>query len=545
MRIFLLLIILLPSLSFSQTAPDKYWVQFTDKPSQFSLEAPQEFLSQRAIDRRIRQGIAFDADDLPVHQSYVDQVSQLGDVQVLHRSKWFNAITIKITDPLLLEEISNLPFVAQTRSVKCYTIPEVEFDRIEDERRFTEYDTSVYGESLRQIEMVNGHLLHAADFTGEGLQIAVMDAGFRRSRELPIFDYLRAEGKITEQNDLVEWWDTDVNGHSNHGTWVLSIMGGYMPDSLIGTAPDAHYFLFRTEDSESEFIIEEDNWVAAIEEADSLGIDLVNTSLGYSEYDDPTLDHDYSNMDGRTARISIASTIAARKGMLLVTSAGNKGLSSWKYITAPADADSILTVGAVDATGTHAGFSSFGPSFDGRVKPNVVTMGESTVIADLDSTIRRGNGTSFSAPVLCGLAACLWQAHPSKTNMEVLKAIEQSAHLFSNPNDSLGFGIPDFWKAHLILRGDAEENTDQITLYPNPSKGPMRLELKLNAALNEAPEFDIFGNDGKLVAQGCLNYFGDRILHSFDYAHLNAGSYVLRVRTPEQNFTKRFVISDR
>ena len=544
MRLFLFLVLLLPILTFSQTAPDKYWVQFTDKPSEYSLQEPQQFLSQRAIDRRLRQGISFDTDDLPVHQSYVDQVTQLGDVQLLHRSKWFNSITIKITDPLLLEEISNLPFVAQTRSVQRYTIPEIEFNRIEDEQRFAEYDTSVYGESLRQIEMVNGHLLHAAGYTGEGLHIAVMDAGFRRSRELPIFDHLRAEGKLTEQNDLVEWWDTDVNGHSNHGTWVLSIMGGYMPDSLIGTAPDAHYFLFRSEDSDSEFIVEEDNWVAAIEEADSLGIDLVNTSLGYSEYDDPTQDHDYSSMDGRTTRISIASTIAARKGMLLVTSAGNKGLSSWKHITAPADADSILTVGAVDATGTHAGFSSFGPSFDGRVKPNVVTMGESTVIADLDSTIRRGNGTSFSAPVMCGLAACLWQAHPSKTNMEVLSAIEESAHLFNNSNDSLGYGIPDLWKAHLLLRGEAADASDEPILFPNPTNGQFRLELKLANTFDEAPEFEIFGSDGRLISQGCLNYFGDRILHSFDYSHLNAGNYVLRITTSKNTFTMSFVISD-
>lgn len=497
-------------------APDKYWIRFSDKSaSPFSIDAPEAFLSERAIERRKRQQIPITEEDLPVDPDYIQSVLDLGDITLIHRSKWFNAITVFLTDSTLLEAIQALPFVTETRSIRRFYGAEPLKPRKISTR--TTFDSSLYGPSYRQIEMLNGHQLHALGHRGEGMHIAVMDAGYRHLNELPVFDRARRDGRMHEANDLINWWTNVVSDYHNHGTYVLSTMAGVLEDSLVGTAPDAHYWLFRTENGDSELIIEEHNWVAAAEQADSIGVDLINTSLGYSTFDFPEMDHTYDDLDGETTFISRASQIAASKGILLCTSAGNKGNSAWRYITAPADAKDILTVGAVDATGQHASFSSFGPAADGRIKPDVMAMGRDAVFADTDSTIRIGNGTSFSSPILCGLAACLWQAHPDRTAEEIRTAITESAHLFTNPNDSMGYGIPDFWQAHLRLRGDgfAAEAAD-ATVYPNPATNTLFVEWNIPSSALETPVYRLYTATGQLMDEGILNTTPDRVLGRID-----------------------------
>ncbi len=503
---------LITSIVYAQTAPGKYWIKFTDKNnSPYSLSQPLEFLSQKTIDRRIRNGVALDSTDLPVNQNYIDAVLNSGPCWLHHKSKWFNSITIFLVDSTLINTITDLPFVAEVRSAVQWSDDTVEMEVLRGARSRANEDelfewngkltdtSGVYGTSFDQIGMMNGQVLHELGFTGKGVDIAVLDAGWNMADKLPAFDKIRNEGRIMMTRDYVFQIEDPVYSLSNHGMYVLSTMGGIIPDSLYGTAPDANFYLFRTEDPGSEYLVEEDNWVAAAEFCDSLGIDLINSSLGYSQFDDSTMNHTYADMNGHTTRVSIAADMAARKGILVVNSAGNSGASAWRYITAPSDGDNVLCVGAVGANRLRAPFSSFGPSSDGDVKPNVCAMGLWAVVASPDSTILIGNGTSFSSPILAGLAACLIQAFPEKSNMEIFHAIEKSADLYNTPNDSLGYGIPDFWKAFQLLQQDnlMQEGGLHASLFPNPCNSYLNLVVQdLDVC---KVDYDIFDSSGHLV----------------------------------------------
>ncbi|MFN8862709.1 MAG: S8 family serine peptidase [Flavobacteriales bacterium] len=548
--LFFILLLSWPAVARLQTAPHTFWVRFTDKSgTPYSLSEPLEFLSQDCIDRRVRQGIGLDSRDLPVNPSYVNGVTAVGNVELHHRSKWFNAITVRIIDTLLetttLESIQALPFVSEIKSVSRSRSP-LHMDKFEvqaDERSLLgEESEAAYGPSFRQISMINGHLLHEMGYTGAGRRIAVFDAGWVRTDILPAFSHLYESGRIAGTRDFVTPDADSVYFKSAHGTYVLSHMAGIIPDSLLGTAPDATYYLFRTEDVNGEYLIEEDNWVAAAEYADSLGIEIINSSLGYSRFDDPVMDHEYEDMDGETTRSSIAADIASEKGILVINSAGNSGAGTWRYITAPSDGDLVMSVGAVDADSLRAFFSSYGPSSDGDVKPNVMAMGRQTVFADLDSTIRTGNGTSFSAPIITGLAACLWQAFPYRTAREIFHAIQQSAHLCSNPNDSLGHGLPDFKQAYLMLRGEQFEMEGPFSaqVFPNPTRGGLTISL---TTPDDLPvDIEIADMSGRIVRR--INNFGNSQLGLYlqgwiDLSELSGGLYLLTLRNANTSQTIR------
>jgi len=525
----------------AQTAPNKYWVQFSDKNnSPFSLSHPAQFLSAEAITRRAKFQIPYDERDLPVNESYVNEVLALGNCAMVNRSKWFNAITIYSEDSLLIEDIAQLPFVSEVRSVEVTVQGDKEkfalqpfSEKSKDDVAYSELAKS-YGPSFRQTEMLNGHVLHELGYTGKNINIAVLDAGWWRADILPAFDKLRNENRIVAVRDFVDGGE-DVYDHSNHGTFVLSLMAGIIPDSLCGTAVDANYWLFRTEEAASEYVVEEDNWVAAAEVCDSLGIDVINSSLGYSLFDDPDHNHSKTEMDGNTTRVTIAADIAAEKGILVVNSAGNSGNNRWHIITAPSDGDSVLCVGAVDANLSHAVFSSFGPSADGDVKPNVCAMGYDCVIADLDSTIRLGNGTSFSSPITAGMAACLWQAFPEKKNMQIFDAIEKSAHLFSNPNDSLGYGMPDFWQAFRSLQTEIHQSGNiQLEVWPNPFSTSFNITIQ--TANGCEAEIEMVDAAGRIV-YGKKSFVLNSpvsILRVDELSTLSIGRYVIRIVTDEE-----------
>ena len=500
--------LLYPFVSGAQTAPGKYWIQFTDKAaSPFSLSNPSAFLSEKCIERRLKFSIGFDERDIPVNESYIDQVLATGFCELHHRSKWFNAITIFTLDSTLIDTIATLPFVYQVKAVQTFstsdeqlmekdvtaTIKSIQEDRCDVSEK--------YGPSFRQIEMLNGHLLHALGYTGKNVDIAQLDAGWDKTDQLPAFDKLRGEGRIKMTRDFVFEPTDPVYSLNTHGTFCLSIMAGNIPDSLLGTAPDANYYLFRSEDPTGENLVEEDNWVAAAELCDSLGIDIINSSLGYSQFDDSTVNHTYADMDGNTTHAAIAADIAASKGILVVNSAGNSGDNPWHYITTPSDGDSVLCIGAVNADRQHAFFSSYGPSSDGDVKPNVSAMGQATVYAALDSTINTGNGTSFSSPVIAGMAACLLQAFPDKSNMEIFHAIEESASLYPGHNDEIGFGIPDFWRAFQLLQGIGTSIGDlHAELFPNPCHD--HTTLILHEAVSCDVGYEIYDSAGRCTYRG-------------------------------------------
>ncbi len=469
----------------AQTAPGTYWVRFSDKTSTpFSVEAPQDFLSPRSIARREKQGIPVDESDLPVDPAYISALLAAGQFQLHTVSKWFNAVTIVSTDTLALDTITSLPFVSELRCLHPSTPHEPRSgDKFPRSKRATENATldGTYGASLRAISMMNGHLLHElGGARGEGLLIGILDSGFEHADSMAAFAGLRDRDGIRFTGDIV-CPGCDIYEQHWHGRSVLSVLAGLLPGKLMGTAPNADYILLRTEDTNSEYPVEEDNWIRGAEIADSIGCDVLNTSLGYSAFDDSTMDHTRADLDGLTIRISIAAGIASRKGMIPVNSAGNSGSSEWRFISAPADAIDILTVGAVDDDRAVADFSSRGPTIDGRVKPDVCAVGLGTFgVSGSGDDVERINGTSFSCPLVCGLTACLWQLHPERSAQAIMDAVRHSASHFHQPNDSIGYGIPDFWRAHLLLGGTDLTGLNAsafFNVYPLPFSNALNIEL--------------------------------------------------------------------
>jgi serine protease AprX len=344
-------------------------------------------------------------------------------------------------------------------------------------------------------------------------------------------------------------WDFVNNGPvtfdgNPHGAQVLSILAGNLPARMVGSAPEASYYLLVTEDVSSEYLVEEDNWVAGAEFADSVGADLINSSLGYSLFTDPSMNHTYADMDGNTTRITIAADIACSKGMLVVSSAANEGNTDWHYITAPADADSILTVGAVDSLGNYAYFSSTGPTSDGRIKPNVSGQGYETALVGTNGSVIRGNGTSFSSPLLCGFTACLWQANRDRSPMEIIRAIESSASQANKPDSLLGYGIPDFGKALFLVQGIDPVRLDQESLfrvYPNPFVNELAVDFY--SPDRQIITVDLLGADGQLLysKQSEVGYTSINRIETGDYQNLPAGVYFLRIRTQTGQHSQRIL----
>lgn len=519
---------------FGQVAPSRYWIQFTDKNhSDFSLDNPLEFLSQKSLDRRTLHAIPLTENDLPVSRVYTDSLESLGLV-ILNRSRWFNAVTVYTTDDALIDTIHRLGFVANRQKalkVKTgYTESPSKFPLNYETVFYTKKtgsDYYQYGVSGNQVKMMKGEFLHNSGFRGSGIDIAVIDAGFRGANVISSLSALFQSDRVLGSKDFVTAGNSVYNEHQ-HGTNVLSLIGGNEPGYLTGTAPEASFWLLRSEDDLSEYLIEEDNWVAAAEFADSAGVYIINTSLGYTIFDNPLMNHSYQDMDGKTTRISIAAGIAASKGMLLFVSAGNDGSSSWRYISAPADNDSVIAVGAVTGTGTYASFSSRGPTSDGRVKPDVTAQGQAVVFQGETGAFFTGNGTSFSSPLVAGLAACLWQAYPQAKAWDIKNAIIKSASQYTNPDYLKGFGIPNFEKAFNILDPEYSEPTEnlvRIKLFPNPTSGLLYLE-----ALSDLPgtnNYSITSPEGRTISTGT-------------FSNMNRGE-IIRLHLPE-NIRQGFFI---
>lgn len=527
-----------------QTAPGKYWVQFTDKfNSSYSTAHPEEYLSERAIERRIKFNIPIKEEDLPVNQEYIHAIEQMG-ATIHNTSRWMNSVTI-YADSTLMVQIEELPFVSTTDKVANLIRHEIPPFTIESNhslkyisRRESRLD---YGMSENQISMLNGDILHNSGYMGEGMVIAVIDAGFFSVDTLSAFDSLWANHQILGTWDFIDK-NASVFEDYTHGMSVLSILGGNVPGQLIGTAPKAYYWLLRSEDAHTEYLTEEDDWIAAAEFADSVGADVINSSLGYSEFWDVTQSHTYADLDGNTTRVTMGADIAASKGMLIVNSAGNQGTGAWQYLIAPADGDSVLAIGACDEFGIYAEFSSKGPSSDGRVKPNVTAQGRGTVVQTGSGDILPGNGTSFSAPVITGLAACLWQANPDLSAMQIIKAIEKSANQYLNPDSLMGYGIPDFAKANLMLNStDYQATTPSriISLSPNPFHEDFTLEIYLEDAVSVKAE--LVNMNGSIV----MASYSKPMLASFqqvDFKSLDslpAGLYLVRIYFNQQTQTMK------
>ncbi len=531
--LFILSVIIFSSL-MGQTAPDKYWVQFTDKnDSPYSIDNPIEFLSQKSIDRRSAQNIEITEQDLPVNQDYIDQVLAIGNISLLLKSKWFNSITIYTADPDLIDLIEQLSIVSQVKSVEKYKKGKYEEEEIIAFQK--EFNPLDYGTSYDQLEEINGEALHENDFLGEDMLIFVCDGGFTNLDIVDAFNHLFDDNRIVGTHDFVDGDDFVYQG-SSHGTSVMGTMAGIIPNELKGTAPSASYFLARTENTASEYEIEEDNWISAAELADSIGADVITTSLSYTTFDDSTQDHSYEDLDGQTTRIAIGAGIAAQKGMLIVVSAGNYFQQAWHYIGSPADAIDILAIGAITSDSTHSSFSSAGPSADGRVKPDIVARGSAAATANTGNNgVSYVNGTSFSGPIIAGISACLWQAYPSATSLEIREAIIQSAHQYTNPDELMGYGIPNYGNAMVYLQNTLgippmQKPISSIVqrVYPNPFIDNVSIELRAPNGGYDEGTITLYNASGVRVYKSNLILEGKAIVKvNITTINLASGVYYL------------------
>ena len=465
-------------ISFSQ---EDAWVYFKNKPdSETYLSNPLTMLTQRALDRRTTQNIPLDISDVPIFQSYINQITASSGITVKAKSKWLNCLHIRGTQAninalKLVSFVDHVDFANHLLNVaKTTSAKQVQFIPI---NKILETAINFnYGSASNQIQMVNGHLLHQLNYTGSGKIIAVLDAGFPGVNTAQPFQRLFTNNSILDGYDYVNKSANFYTGGS-HGTLVLSTMGGFTDGQLVGTAPDAKYYLFITEDDNSENPVEESNWVEAAEEADRLGVDIITSSLGYFGYDNPNYSHTYSDMTGNSAFASKGANIAFSKGILVVASAGNEALTSEPHVGVPAEATNVLAIGAVKSDKTYAAFSSIGPSFDNRVKPDVMAQGQASVLSDVSGTITIADGTSFSGPILAGMAACLWQALPGKTCQEIKQLITQSSDRFAAPTNQYGYGIPDFNLALSQGLSITSFSKNDFVVYPNPTSDSVSISF--------------------------------------------------------------------
>ena len=471
MKKLVLIIFLFTWNAYSQN--EHAWIFFKDKANvEEYLANPLSILTSKAIERKQLRGTPIDARDVPVNEAYIAEVKRRNNIQVKARSKWLNCIHVigSIQD---INKLWDLDFVSEIE----FANTNLNTRKRATEKRFAnKLETSIdydYGSASNQTLMLNTDFLHKQDLTGKGITIAVMDAGFPRVNSMQAFEKLRAEGGLLGGYDFPNRSSNFSNpALSNHGTLVLSTMAGYLDETYAGTSPDASYYLFITEIGPTETPVEESYWVEAAERADSLGVDMINTSLGYTLFDNPDYSYRPEDMDGKTSFISRGASLATEKGILVVTSAGNRGDASYfNIIGAPADAN-VLSVGAVDKERNYAFFSSLGPSADGRVKPDVAAQGLEIIAIDQENNLVRANGTSFSSPIMAGSIASLWQLNLSWTNLELMQLVKESASLYNNPNSTLGFGIPDFELAYISSL--EPEEPEAFMLYPNPTQNFLR-----------------------------------------------------------------------
>lgn len=487
--------------SFAVFSQEDAWVYFKDKPDSATyLANPLTMLSQRALDRRSNQGIALDSKDVPIYQPYIDQVAAATGIVVKAKSKWFNCVHVRgsqadINALKLLSFVQNVDFADKTLNGSLNkTKAKQKYAAINKTLQTTV--TYNYGNSLNQIQMLNGHLLHQSNYTGSGKIIAVLDGGFPGVNTAQPFQRLRDNGQILGGYNYVTKSTNFYTGGS-HGTSVLSLMGGFTDGQLVGTAPDAQYYLYITEDDASENPVEESNWVEAAEEADRVGVDIITSSLGYFGFDNASYGHTYADMTGNSAFASKGANIAFSKGIVVLASAGNEGTTTEPHIGVPAEALNVIAVGAVKADKTYALFSSIGPSYDGRVKPDVMAQGQNPYVFSSGTINNTGSGTSYSCPILAGMVACLWQALPGKNAQQIKQLIVQSADNFSEPAAKsrlqYGYGIPDFSLALANGLSITSFSKNDFLVYPNPTNDAISVSLPNESGVKTIAVYTILG----------------------------------------------------
>lgn len=531
--LFSLLLILGGQFVSAQMKTDKYWVIFTDK-GDITRWKPSDFLAQRSIDRRERQGIPLHFTDYPIEKSYALGVSQAG-AQVLHPSKWLNAVSVRMDDATAAT-VASLPFVQQVKR-----IPKVILD-MDPVMPMDAKGGYSPGFTATQIQMLGLERLHQNGYNGRGVLISMMDNGFHNADQNPYLAHLFQGNRIVATWDFVHG-NAEVFDEGDHGAMTLSILGAWSESNadpknwFVGTGHGASFILCHTEDNAGENHQEEDNWARAMEYADSIGADLFSTSLGYRDFDNGD-DYGYAGLDGNTTIITRAADLAASKGIVVMNAAGNNGNNK---MLAPSDGDSVISVGAVNTSRVIANFSSRGPSYDQRIKPDISAMGEGTSYVSINGILSQGNGTSFSCPVAAGMVACLLQSAPNTGNMQLYDALIRSADRYATPDSLYGYGIPYAPEAYRLLTGDTLKGVppmskfvaDSMVVYPVPATDNFAMAIDNDAAAWTGT-MEMFDMGGRKVWSQPLEvapfYNVFRFTRANDYAFLHSGRYVLRVR---------------
>lgn len=535
--LFIFLYLNIYSNVFSQTSK-YYLVKFNNKNnSSFTINKPSDFLSERALLRRTKQNISIQNEDLPVSTFYTDSLEKLG-LNVWLKSKWLNAVVI-YTDEVTIKKVNSLAFVGSYDSLTRIDNQHEKFININSIANTESILAVNYGNSSNQTSMIGIDKMHQDGFAGQGIQIAVLDAGFKNANILSVFDSLYLNNRILGTYDFVAKENSVYEDHE-HGMQVLSVLAGYSNSNLIGGAYRSSFYLFRTEDDNYESPLEEFNWAVAAEKADSLGVDIITSSLGYTDFDNTSLTHLRSDFDGKTTIAAKAAKIASRNGILVCVSAGNDGNKAWKYIGTPADTDSIIAVGAVDSQGKYASFSSIGPSADGRIKPDLSAKGSGAWIANTTGGFTSANGTSFASPILCGLAAGYWSAFPMLTKSEIINNLKISANQYLKPDNLLGYGIPNYTLAkNLVLNIGNEINNSPFIVYPNPIINNSELNIKMIDS-SIVTNVLVYKTDGELMNVLMTKPINNTF--SIDVSAYSKGVYLLKIITQNSNKTVQFVV---
>ncbi len=502
--------------------------------SRFSITEADQFLSEKAIQRRNKQGININETDLPIDPSYFARIRETG-VSIVAHSKWVKTITVKTNHISDKDRLSALPFVDDAILVWKEVITPMPEDTLPTQPFVVTASqpwAGVYGIGFDQIALNNGNLLHEAGYKGQGMTIAVMDGGYHNVDMIDAFN----KDQILEARTFSHEATPPFRIKAQHGTRVLSCMLSNKENVMIGTAPEASYYLFCTEVDGPEFPVEEDYWISAIEYADSIGVDIASTSLGYTEFPQlPEMSHTHEQLDGKTVLMSIAAGMAADKGILVLNAGGNEGNKSWRTISIPSDARNILTVGAVSSDCTLASFTPYGPTADNRIKPEITGVGNGTGLIASNGTLVTSNGTSYSTPVMAGLTACLWQALPSLTNKELINIIIQSSHKYSAPDNRYGYGIPDVFKAYEKVQSSIPENLSrQQKVLIRPIGNYLLVDIDFNKLFS--CKLTVYNALGKIVEKK------DSLAYAtFDISHLSKGIYIALLEGPEIHQACKFV----
>lgn len=519
-RLYLLFIVFSSCYGFAQT--QDALVYFADKEDVLaSIANPISIMTQAAIERKTNQGIVIDERDVPLNETYKTTVANSAGITVLAKSKWMNAVYVRGTRSQI-DNLLNLPFVSDVEFMDRNL--NVNFQRAALDDKF-EIETSQrivynYGAAENQTEMIGVDYLHEQNYNGEGITVAFMDNGYPNVLYNPAYAQMRNEGRLLGYYDFVDRV-ANPNGTGSHGSNTLSDAAAFLDGQFVGTAPKASYYLFVTEDGRQESPVEEAYWVEALERADSLGVYVTNTSLGYQAFDNPNYSYRYSDLDGQTAIGSRGANHGFDKGLINVTSAGNSA-TNFGYVGSPGDAPGAFTIGAVDEFEGYAYFSSYGPTYDGRVKPDVMAQGYNVAIVDQNGSVGISNGTSYSSPIIAGAVASLWQAFPHRKNEVIMQAIRESASLYNSPTGEMGYGIPDFADAlDRLIQLDVEDNMREtlFALYPNPVVDKINISFPNNS---EKADFTLYDVLGKKVLQKTVTAFKNQV----DVSHLTSGLYI-------------------